>query len=210
MAAFVPALHRSFGSMEFSRRMFPSLTNFETSLFMFTTAFLIMGILPFVIIVFIFQDPLKEYGLRLGEWKRALPVVFILLALIAGVIVFPASQTQEIQTAFPLDKSITESTFNFLRLQFFRGLLFYTAWEFFFRGFMLFGLKKYLDAWMAICIQTIPSCLWHIGMPTGELLSSFPAGFLFGILAICTRSILWGFLLHYSIGIILDMFIVLS
>lgn len=210
LAALFPALHRSFGSMEFARRTFSSLTDFEVSLFMFATAFLIMGILPFVIIVFVFRDPLKEYGLRLGDWKRGLPAILILFVLVSGAIIFPASQTQDMRAAFPFDKAATESIFAFLRLQFFRGLMFYTAWEFFFRGFMLFGLKKYLGDWMAICIQTIPSCLWHIGMPTGELLSSLLAGLLFGILAIRTRSILWVFLLHYSIGIILDVFIALT
>jgi membrane protease YdiL (CAAX protease family) len=90
-----------------------------------------------------------------------------------------------------------------------RGALFYTAWEFFYRGFMLFGLRRYVGDWLAICIQTIPQCLWHIGMPTGEILSSIAGGILFGIMALRTRSILWPMLLHFSIGVFLDLFIVL-
>lgn len=122
---------------------------------------------------------------------------------------YPSSQIPEIRASFPLDKGAGDSILAFLKLQVLRGLLFYSAWEFFFRGFILFGLRKYTGDWMAICIQVIPSSMWHIGMATPEVFSSILAGLLFGILAIRTRSIFWCFLLHYFIGIFLDIFIII-
>lgn len=210
LAAILPTLHRYFGSMEFARRTLANISDFQASVYMFGAAFLLMGILPLVIVYFAFREPLKSYGLALGDWRRGLPVMVILLVLIAAVMIYPASQTEEMRQAFPFDKGAADSIFLFLRLQVLRGLLFYSAWEFFFRGFMLFGLRKYCGDWIAICIQTVPSCLWHIGMPTGEIFSSIIAGILFGILAIRTRSILWVFLLHYFIGVVLDIFIVIA
>lgn len=210
LSALIPFIHRYFGSMEFARRIFSSVSDFEASLYMFTAAFLVMGILPIVVVRVIFRESLKEYGLCLGDWKRGLPVVLILFVLIAGALIYPASQTEEMRDVFPFDRSTHDSVLAFLRLQFFRGLFFYSAWEFFFRGFMLFGLRSYLGDGVAICVQTIPSCLWHIGMPTQEIFSSLLAGLLFGILALRTRSILWVFLLHYGIGITLDVFIVMT
>ena len=210
LSALLPVLHRYFGSMEFARRIFSPLNDFEASLFMFAAAFLLMGILPFLVIRFGFRESLKQYGLSSGDWRKGLPVSLILFVLIAVVLIYPASKTVEIRAVFPFDKAAADSVLAFLRLQFFRGLFFYLAWEFFFRGFVLFGLRKYVGDGIAICVQAIPSCLWHIGMPVQEVFSSLVAGILFGILAVRTRSILWVFLLHYLIGVVLDLFIVIS
>jgi membrane protease YdiL (CAAX protease family) len=177
---------------------------------MFLTAFILFGIIPFIVMRFFFQGTWREYGLHPGEWRAGLPVVLVLFVLISVLFLFPASQTTEIQKYFPYDKSAGDSIFNFLRLQFFRGLLFYSSWEFFFRGFLLFSLRKYVGDWLAVCIQVIPSCLWHLGLPAGEIFSSIVAGILFGCLALRTRSVIWPFLLHYMVGIILDVFIIMT
>lgn len=210
LGAFIPAFHRYFGSISFARKTFPFFGEFESSLYMFVTAFVLMGVIPGVLVTLVFKESLRDYGLILGDWRRGLKVSIILLILIAGVLLYPASQTQEMRFSFPFDKAISESAFYFFRFQILRGLFFYIAWEFFFRGFMLFGLRKSFGDWPAICVQVIPSCLWHIGMPVGEIFSSLLAGFLFGIIAIRTRSIIWVFFMHYLIGVILDFFIVLS
>lgn len=210
LAALIPALHRSFGSRQFAHVTFPSFGDSEAAVFMFTAAFVLMGILPVLIVRFVFKDELRDYGLSIGDWGKYLPVTIILFLIIAGVLIYPASRTAEMRAAFPFDKHIGDSISSFATFELLRGLLFYTAWEFFFRGFMLFGLRKYLGDWIAICVQTIPSCLWHIGMPNGELLSSIAAGILFGLLAVRSHSIVYVFALHYMIGVILDLFIVLA
>lgn len=110
---------------------------------------------------------------------------------------------------YPLDKGAGESVFSFIQFEFLRIIFFYTAWEFFFRGFMLFELKRYTGDWLAICIQTIPSCLWHIGMPAGEIFASILGGILFGVIAIKTNSILYPFILHVLIGVTLDLLIII-
>jgi len=210
MAATLPALQRTFGSIEFARATFQNSSEFFCVMYMFITAFVFFGIIPALTIKFFFSEPLKEYGIRLGDWRWGLPAVLIFFILISVILIYPSSQTAEIRSFFPYDKSAGETIFSFIRLQFFRGLLFYSAWEFFFRGFILFGLRKYFGDWMAICIQVIPSCLWHLGLSAGEIFISIAAGLLFGVMAIRTRSIFWPFLLHYFIGIILDLFIIFT
>jgi len=210
MAAILPALHRTFGSIEFAQVTFQNSSEFFSVMYMFVAAFIFFGIIPALTIKFFFSEPIKEYGIRLGDWRWGLPAVLILFILISVVIIYPSSQTAEIRTFFPYDKSAGDTAYSFIRLQFFRGLLFYSVWEFFFRGFILFGLRKYFGDWMAICIQVIPSCLWHLGLSAGEIFISIAAGLLFGAMAIRTRSILWPFLLHYLIGIILDLFIIFT
>ncbi|HNR08342.1 MAG TPA: CPBP family intramembrane metalloprotease, partial [Saprospiraceae bacterium] len=84
---------------------------------------------------------------------------------------------------------------------------YYLVWEFYFRGFLLFGLAKIYGPAAAILIQTISSCLVHLGKPEGETLGSVAAGLLFGLLALRTGSIWYGWLIHFSLGVMTDFFI---
>ncbi|MBN1608648.1 MAG: CPBP family intramembrane metalloprotease [Polyangiaceae bacterium] len=78
------------------------------------------------------------------------------------------------------------------------------AWEFFFRGFVLLGLRR---AWgsRAIVIQAVPSALMHIGKPWLEVLASFPAALFFGIVAYRTNSIVPGLLLHLWVALVVNL-----
>jgi len=208
LAAILPTVHIYFGSIQFVQKMNPGVSSFGAAIFMFATMFILMGLIPLAIIIFIFKEPLKDYGFTIGDWRNGLPLTIILIALIT-LLLYPSSKMPDFQRVYPFDKEAANSVFAFLRFEGLRGLLFYTVWEFFFRGFMLFGLRKHVGDWLAICIQTIPSCLWHIGLPAGEIFASIAAGFLFGIIALRTKSILWVFILHYLIGVILDLLVVL-
>ncbi len=210
LPAFLLTIHRHFGSIEFAEHIFPSVSSLHAAYFMFASAFVLFGLIPLVAIVFFFRESPRKYGLQLGDWKFGLAVTAVLFPLIAVAMLYPASQTAEMRDFYPFDKSAGNSAYAFLQLEIPRGILYYTAWEFFFRGFMLFGLRKHVGDWLAICIQTLPSTLWHIGMPTGEIFASIFGGILFGTLAIRTRSILLPLLLHFLIGAGLDFFIVMT
>lgn len=209
-SALLLTIHRYFGSIEFGREAIPILSHSQTVLFMFLTAFILMGLIPVLILHYGFRHSLRTYGIGLGDWKTGLLSTLILLPLISVALLYPASQTPEMRAFYPFDHSITSLSWSFWRFEILRGLLFYTAWEFFFRGFMLFGLRRYVGTWLAVCIQTIPQCLWHIGMPAGEIFASIAGGILFGILAVRTGSILWPFLLHFGIGVVTDGLILVT
>lgn len=209
LSALLLTIHRYFGSIEFFESNFALGSSFPPVFFMFFSAFILLGCLPLVIIYNIFRESLNSYGVQLGDWKFGLRMIAILFPVIALGMLLPAAFTEEMRNFYPFDSEAKDSMFSFIRLEVARGVLFYTAWEFFFRGFMLFGLKNYVGQWLAICIQTIPSCLWHIGMPTGEIFSSIAGGILFGVIAIRTQSLLWPLLLHYLIGVGLDFFIII-
>ena len=210
LAAILPTIHVYFVSLKFAQDTFPGLTGFGVTNYMFFAMFILMGLVPAGIVLFIFKESLRDYGISIGDWRGGLPVTIFLTVIVAGVMLFPSSQMAEFRNVYPFDKGAGDSVFAFTRFELMRGLFYYSAWEFFFRGFMLFGMRKYVGDWLAICIQTIPSCLWHIGLPFGEIFSSIIAGILFGIIALRTRSILWVFILHYLIGVILDLFVVIT
>jgi membrane protease YdiL (CAAX protease family) len=209
-AALLCSVHRYFGSIESAPRIFGPVTGLSASTFMFASAFVLLGVIPFALITWAFHERARDYGLKIGNARLGGTLTAILLPVITLALLYPASHTAEMRSFYPFAPEARVSLQNFLILEVSRGLFFYTAWEFFFRGFMLFGLRPYVGDWMAVLIQVIPQCLWHIGMPTGEIMSSIAGGILFGVIALRTRSILWPLLLHYGIGVGLDVLIVIQ
>ncbi len=204
---------RYYGSMDFFTEHFGAAIptqdqDFFAALYFFSSSFLLFGVLPLLLIRFVFRERLRDYGLCLGDCRKGAFALLILIPLIALFFLLPSSHLEDFRSYYPFAKSIKSSFGNFILFETLRGLLFYTAWEFFFRGYMLVGLKLTFGAWQSILIQTIPSCLWHIGTPDGEIFGSIAGGILFGIFVLQTRSLLWAFLLHWSIGFLLDFFIV--
>ncbi|HLB63861.1 MAG TPA: CPBP family intramembrane glutamic endopeptidase, partial [Anaerolineales bacterium] len=72
------------------------------------------------------------------------------------------------------------------------------GWEFFFRGFLLFGLMRLMGP-TAVVAQAVPFALAHLGKPEAETLSTIFGGTLFGWLAWRSRSFLYPFLLHWFV-----------
>jgi membrane protease YdiL (CAAX protease family) len=76
------------------------------------------------------------------------------------------------------------------------ALLFF--WEFFFRGFILFGLAKKIGP-TALPVHAIPFALFHMGKPSAEVIASFFAALLLGQIALKAKSFLPAFLIHWAI-----------
>lgn len=74
------------------------------------------------------------------------------------------------------------------------------GWEFFFRGFLVFGLEPKLGDFAAV-VQAVPFALLHIGKPELEAYSSIVGGLLLGVLALRTRSMWPCFLLHAFVAL---------
>jgi membrane protease YdiL (CAAX protease family) len=79
------------------------------------------------------------------------------------------------------------------------------AWEFFFRGFMLFGFgKDFLQR--AVLVSTIPFVLMHYGKPELEMASALIAGLVLCFIALRSKSIWPGVLLHWLVAATMDFF----
>ena len=87
-------------------------------------------------------------------------------------------------------------------------LLFYLGWEFYFRGFMQFGLRQALGDVNTVLVQVLASALLHIGGPASEVYGAIFGGMLWGMLAFRTRSLLSGLVQHYFLGVSLDWFLI--
>jgi len=86
-------------------------------------------------------------------------------------------------------------------------LLYMAGREFFFRGFLLFGLKETMgDA--AIYLQVIPYSIMYLHRPGVKALASIPATIILGHLAVYTGSVFYGIMLHWLCAFALDIIVI--
>jgi len=164
-------------------------------------------VLPALYIKFVMKRPLSDFGLGLGDVKTGLKILAFLIPVIFVAIYF-AADMPDVRSEYPLAKSLLHERSHLVFYEAAYVIFYYIAWEFYFRGVLLFGLKDRFGAFNAILIQTISSCLVHIGKPEGEIIGSIIVGIIFGIIALRTRSIWYVVILHALIGVLTDLFIV--
>jgi len=177
----------------------------EGCYFQFIFFFAIVGILP-ALYAWASGVRLSELGLGLGDARFGAKLL-LLIPIVVLPVTYVASGMADVRAEYPMCQALYTRRDLVIWYELAYVGVFYTAWEFYFRGFLLFGLKSELGATNAILIQTMASCLLHIGKPEGEILGSIPIGLLFGWLALRTRSIWYGWAVHASIGVLTDLFI---
>ena len=178
------------------------------------------------ILLFLKQEP-SQFGLTRGDRRLGLKwtlISVVTMALIIAVAVSIPSLRSQFQGQYlygrlaqPLSDVGPVFSMQHVNL---KALLYYElamgfymfCWEFFFRGFLLFGLQKsFLKTWGAVIVQALIFALLHwsfvanASKPPAEVLSAIPGGIILGILALRTRSFLYGFLAHWAISLILDL-----
>jgi membrane protease YdiL (CAAX protease family) len=126
----------------------------------------------------------RHLKIALGCWLVALPVLYILSR-------DPANRSFYVDSYLPPTHSPQEWVFLLGSLT-----LYMFCWEWFFRGFMLFGMAQGLGAGLAIAIQTVVFGLTHLGKNPVEMWSAFAGGLVLGILAWREKSFVPAFLIH--------------
>jgi membrane protease YdiL (CAAX protease family) len=145
----------------------------------------------------LFRDKPSDYGIRIGRWKSAAIVTTVSLAVMA-LILYGAGKIPEFRSYYYM------YAIDWPELLLSHALYMF-AWEFLFRGYMLFGLEESIGK-SAIFVQTIPFVLLHLGKPFLETLACIPGGFILGYIAYRTRSFLPCFIIHFGIYVMMIFF----
>lgn len=144
--------------------------------------------------------PLSECGLK---WRGTSLRIYLWLFLAVFPMVFAVSFTSAFQHTYPFYKLAGRSLRDLLAWELMYGATFF-ALEFFFRGFMLFPLRRAFGPY-AIFVMDVPYCMIHFHKPVPEVVGAIFAGIILGTLSMRTRSILGGFLLHVGVAWSMDL-----
>ena len=180
------------------------LTSF---VYWFMLDFLLFFIIPVYVIKLIFKEELKDFGMSFTNLKVGVLYTFIAILIFISIVIL-VSNSENFREYFPLMNSAKDDLVVFLIYEIF-FLTFIFSWEFIFRGYILFGLEKKFGLY-AIFIQMIPFVLLHSGKPFIETFASIFGGLFLGYLALRTRSMLHGFLIHAIILVALDLIALLK
>lgn len=208
-AALLLMLHRYYNRTRFFRIHFATffeslpLPESHPYYYWFLTTGITLFCLPALIAKYGTKIHLRDYGVRLGNRKLGLSVtaaawIVMIPIVISAVLVYPPFREK-----YPLCKAVDANWQAFLLYQLAYGIYMF-SWEFFFRGFMLFGLARRFGNY-SILIQTIPFAVMHAFKPMPEAIGSIVASLLLGILALETRSFLYGAAIHWLVAMTMDV-----
>lgn len=162
-----------------------------------TDAVVFYAALPLAVILLLMRRNPAAFGLSLGNWR--LWCVYVAVTCFAACpILFAFSKVDSLNTYYSLH--------NFdIRSYLPRIIVYLTAWEFLFRGYLLFGLKdRFKEA--SILIQMVPFVLLHLGKPEIETLSTIPMGIYLGYAAYRGNSFLPAVIIHIFINVLFRVF----
>ena len=171
------------------------------------TSFVFNFVLPLGMIWMFFgqglahQDWLKDqkhnawdYGWKWDAWrKHAKIALFLWLVMLPFLIYF--SRLPNVRASYDLILPPTATAPQWLTLISTLALYMF-CWEWFFRGFGLFGMAQGWGPWVAIGVQALGFGLAHLGKPPAEMWSAFGGGLILGVLCWREKSFVPAFFTH--------------
>ncbi len=180
-------------------------TDWTGAVYSYFTGLVLFGLLPILIIRFVFHEPLSWYGVQIGDAKFGWLAVAV-MAPVMIALTYPSANNPQFLAEYPLFKGAGASAMIFTAHSLLY-LVYYLGYEMMMRGFIQFGLRAQLGDWNAILVQTAISTLFHIGKPDGEIFSSILGGLVWGIVVFRSRSLLYVLIVPWLLGVSLDFFI---
>lgn len=169
-------------------------TSYSLVLFNRFLGMLVYGGLPLLAIVFMADTHLQDFGFRRTPGISSWMWVAILSVAIIAVNFFNAPNKANLamypQIRIPLWNTST------LIISAITWILYLAAYEFMFRGFLLYALYDELGMIAAIAINTSIYSLVHIPKGKTEALGAIPLGILLCYLTLLTGNLLIAFLVH--------------
>jgi len=159
-------------------------------------------LIPFPLWKLLFpKDSLLDMGLRGRGFFKHVWIYGLCLAVVIPAMVL-VSRQPDFGNYYPFYKLASRSWFDFGLWEAIYGLQFFCL-ELFFRGWIVGALRKSMGA-SAIFVMAAPYCMIHYGKPYLEAHGAIVAGIVLGSLAMRTRSIYSGFLVHITVAYSMD------
>lgn len=165
-----------------------------------------------VYLIWRFYDKSSRKGPLYGFSSKTFnPRPYLILLLLIAPFIFWASTTAGFLAQYPIYKANFAAAYlkipNWVTaaiFELFYGIDFVFV-ELFFRGFLIILIGRYFGPQVVILAASI-YCLFHLGKPVGETISSFFGGMLLGIFSYYSRSIYGGIVLHLGVAYMMELF----
>ena len=150
------------------------------------------GLIPCALLIALGYRTPQSLGLSLGLWRFWLPASLLYLAVAIPLLIVGTQQTS-------MNGYYLNTDFNFTT-HFLTTSIYLLGWEYFFRGFLLEGLReKFKEG--AILLQLIPFTLLHLGKPDIETLSCILSGLVWGYICYRGNSFWPAFFMHLCVNL---------
>jgi membrane protease YdiL (CAAX protease family) len=194
------------GDRGWFERWFPAQgrdPSYELKGFAWWSSWRVIGyvIMPLVTIVAL-RDRIRDYHLSFKGFTKHLWIYVLMFALITPAVMI-ASTTTSFRHTYPFYRLANRSHFDLWTWEAFYAAQFISL-EIFFRGFLLHGLRRVMGS-NAIFVMIVPYCMIHYGKPLPETLGAIGAGVILGTLAMRTKSIWGGVLIHIGVAVTMDV-----
>mgnify|MGYP001493655768 CR=1 FL=1 len=182
--------------------IFPQQAYGET----FWLSFLLFAIFPAAVVAYLLKEPLKNFGISLGERKTGLVLsaAFVIVFIFANYyLLFHTKYGGDLS----IPRGIAGSFVAFLLFEIFISLPLHFFREFFFRGFLQLGLEKKLGTYSLFLAAILPALLSFRSSAVMIALIFF-SSLGAGLIVRQSRSILYSALSLWLISMSLDIMII--
>lgn len=176
----------------------------ETSVyFRRTMGFVLLGIIPFLIALFAFDEPITAYGIGLPTgsyawlWFLAPTTVITLGSVCRSSKGIDTKYYPEVRKeVWTKKRTIMNATYWGIYL---------LGYEFAIRGFLFFSTLYAFGLWPAVIINSVIYSFIHIFKGRGEAYGAFFLGVLFCLITYYTNSIWIAFVIHVILAVVNDL-----
>jgi membrane protease YdiL (CAAX protease family) len=182
----------------------PSWRYYELAIYVWWTGWRVTGyfLLPVAFVWLVLRERIRAYGLQIQGMREHLWMYILFFVAVFGCILV-ISRHEAFVAYYPFYTQADQSWAELLAWEImYIGQFF--ALEFFFRGFLLVPCKAAMGS-SAIFAMTVPYTLIHFDKPMLEVFAAIVAGVVLGTLAMRTRSILSGFMIHSAVAVSMDL-----
>lgn len=159
-------------------------------------------LLPALTVRLVLRERLVDHGFALAGLRGHMRPYAIALLLVLPCVVI-SSYDPAFTAYYPFYRLAGASWLDLVVWEALYALQF-VALEFFFRGFWVLGCRRRFGSQAAL-LSAVPYCMIHFTKPLPEVLAALPAGIVLGLLALSTRSIWGGALVHVVVALTMDL-----
>ncbi len=159
-------------------------------------------LIPALVIRTALKQPLSRYGWQWGKVHEHWPGYVLLATPIMGFAII-ASFTDGFSQHYPFYKQASRSWTDLLLWELIYVFQFVCV-EFFFRGFLVNGLRPQFGS-LSVAVMCLPYLMLHFPKLWPESFGAILFGFFLGVLALMSRSIWGGVMVHVAIALTMDI-----